>query len=495
MMAVKAAAVSSTGENSDSQASRYSPVHHSLGKGGMGSVELATRREGRFLRVYAVKRLSEALRDTESGRTMFMDEARIAGLLRHPNVVSVLDVGEDERGPYLVMDYVKGLDLAAILRGLRARGRKMPVDVAIRILADAAAGLHAAHELRGTKGEPLSLVHRDVSPHNVLIDFEGTVRLSDFGIAKAIGQIGRTSTGTLKGKLEYMAPEQLRFEPVDRRSDLFALGAIGFEMLTCKRLFAGESANEVARAVLGAEIPDIVAFRDDCPPALHGLLLEMLARDPERRPRSAADVKRRLEGILREWSRENGEPRELSEFLAESFEEHRAQVETVYASVLADAERAASSPGLRPTEGPSSTARPEPTRRRRWPYAIAAGALVIITAAIVAGALLGTGADPRLGASEPPSAASPPPIGAPGASGPAAQPAEPEPTIAGAVDEAGEAVIEPVAEEEVEPVATPRATRAHPRRHGHRARPEMAPAMPSGGGGVDGIWLPGQSSR
>jgi serine/threonine protein kinase len=454
---------------SDSGVSRYSPIRHALGKGGMGTVELATRREGRFLRVYAIKRLSDELRASRSGRDMFMDEARVAGLLRHPNVVSVLDVGEDERGPYLVMDYVKGLDLARIIRGLRQRGRRMPIDVALRILADLAAGLHAAHELRGPRGEPLGLVHRDVSPHNVLIDFEGIVRLTDFGVAKAVGQASHTSTGVLKGKIGYMAPEQLRFEPVDRRGDLFALGVVGFEVLAGERLFRGETPSEIARAVLRTEIPDLAEQRDDVPPALHELLLRMLASDPQKRPATAADIRRRLESILREWALEHGDPRDIGEFLQQSFEEHRAQVETLYAKVLAEGERSIAEDAPRagvPDESvevevgtmittPDPTgvragilaAHGQSTGRRRLAIAATFAGLLLVGAAITA--LASSSAGDTSPSAQAPSAPAPGTATAPEATPPIAAAPRTEPTRADPPAAAADAV--PPASAESEP--------------------------------------------
>ena len=138
---------------------------------------------------------------------MFLDEGRIAGLVRHPHVVSVVDVGEDEAGPYLVMDFVEGVSLAELIARAAARGEHVPMTVALRIAAQVAAGLHAVHETRGADGKLLQLIHRDVSPQNVLIAFDGTARVSDFGIAKALGRATRTTTGVLKGKVGYLAPD------------------------------------------------------------------------------------------------------------------------------------------------------------------------------------------------------------------------------------------------------------------------------------------------
>jgi eukaryotic-like serine/threonine-protein kinase len=158
-----------------------------LATGGMGRVDLAMRQEGAFRRLYAVKRLKESYREEEDFLRMFLDEARIAGFLRHPNVVSVLDLGRDADGPYLVMDYVEGVSLNSLIA--RVRSSPIPTQVALSIAQQIAEGLHAAHELTSPEGDSLHLVHRDVSPQNVLVGYDGVARITDFGIAKAMGRV------------------------------------------------------------------------------------------------------------------------------------------------------------------------------------------------------------------------------------------------------------------------------------------------------------------
>jgi serine/threonine-protein kinase len=220
----------------------------------MGRVELALRKEGAFKRLYAVKRLHSILVSDTAVREMFMEEARIAGLIRHPNVVSVLDVGEDADGPFLIMDYVEGASLASLLKRASAAESPIPIQVCVRIAREIALGLHAAHELVDHDGARLDVVHRDLSPQNVLFGFDGAVRITDFGIAKALGRSVRTSTGVLKGKLSYMSPEQLQFEEPDRRSDLFFL----FELLAKEREKRPVDAKTVATR-LDAVLAELVA--------------------------------------------------------------------------------------------------------------------------------------------------------------------------------------------------------------------------------------------
>lgn len=290
----------------------------------MGTVELVVQRSGGFERLFAVKRLRAELRDDVDAKAMFLEEARLAGLLRHPNAISVLDFGADDEGPYLVMEYVESISVAALLA---ARGeRLLPAPLCVRIALDAARGLHAAHELIGTDGTALALVHRDVSPANVLIGFDGVARITDFGIAHAADRTQRTTTGWLKGKLRYMAPEQLRFEELDRRTDLFALGVVLFELLSGKRLYATADPAEAARRILLEPPPDLADHRDDAEPALVELLFELLAKNKDARPPTAREVATRLEDILASTPPEAGS--RIDEFLERNFAEPRDEMRT-----------------------------------------------------------------------------------------------------------------------------------------------------------------------
>ena len=266
-----------------------------IARGGMGAVSLVVRDHGPFDRLYAMKRLLPDLRGEPTIRAMFLDEARIAGHIRHPNVVSVIDVGEDEHGPYLMMDYVEGVSLGHLNARLRSRGRAMPMGTALEIVRQVAAGLQAAHDLEDTTGQRLGVIHRDVSPQNILLGFDGYARLTDFGIAKALGRTARTQTGILKGKLGYMAPEVLRFEDPSTRSDLFSLGVVLFESLTLRRLYPASGGPASARAILNDPPPDLGEELEDAPDALVELIFSLLAKDPAHRPESAAAV----EGVLR----------------------------------------------------------------------------------------------------------------------------------------------------------------------------------------------------
>jgi len=269
-----------------------------LACGGMGRVDLVARREGGFQRLFAQKRLRPHLLDDADVRRMFLDEGRIAGLIRHPNVVSVLDVGEDQGGPYMVMDFVEGIALSDLIARAAARGERVPLVVCLRIAVQIAEGLRAAHELRGPDGQSLELIHRDVSPQNVLVGFDGVARVTDFGIAKVLGRPSQTTTGILKGKLGYLAPERLRFEAPDRRADLFSFGVVLYELLAGRRLYDSADAMEGPRRILREPPPDIAEEREDADPELVELLFELLAKDRAHRPPDAGVVAARLERLL-----------------------------------------------------------------------------------------------------------------------------------------------------------------------------------------------------
>lgn len=284
-----------------------------IAQGGMGSVELVQRRQGRWTRLYARKRLHPHLRRDPEFRRMFLDEARLAGLVRHPNVVSVQDVGEDHDGPYLILDFVDGVSAARLIDHVRRAGARLPLQVVVRIVIDASRGLHAAHELRDELGRPLHLVHRDISPQNLLIGFDGTVRISDFGIAKALGNTQITSIGLLKGNICYLSPEQLRFEEVDCRADLYALGVTMYELATGERLHPDTST--APDQILNGPTPDLGDRLPDAPPELVELTFELLAKSREDRPQTAEQVAQRLEEALVTMVEREG-VRDLPEFLA-----------------------------------------------------------------------------------------------------------------------------------------------------------------------------------
>lgn len=264
-----------------------------LRSGGMANLFLGSRSgPGGFRRHVVIKAIKAHLASHEDFVRMFLDEGRIAARIQHPNVVRIEELGEAEGTYYLVMEHVHGVALSELLAGLANRGRRLTVAAAVSIAAAAASGLEAAHETRGDDGRLLHVVHRDVSPQNVLLGALGQVKVIDFGIAKARDRLHVTdhATGGLKGKLRYMAPEQLLRSEVDRRSDVYALAVVLWEMLTMRRLFQGKSDAEVIQRIQRGDFSPPGAFAT-VPHALDDAVLAALSRDPNRRPASAAEFR------------------------------------------------------------------------------------------------------------------------------------------------------------------------------------------------------------
>lgn len=267
-----------------------------LASGGMATVFLGRLGgAGGFQRFVAVKRLHSHLADDHEFVDMFLDEARLAARLHHPNVVPILEIGHSEHGYYLVMEYVEGETLARLLNLSHQAGTPVPTNVTVRIFLDVLAGLQVAHDLVGDDGAPLDIVHRDVSPQNILVGVEGAAKITDFGVAHAADRLAHTRTGQLKGKFSYMAPEQALGKVVDRRADVFALGTCLWEALVCKRLFKGDNEAETLDKVLRGVVPPLRTLQPSLHPAIEAVVARSLERDPQRRFASAADFADALE--------------------------------------------------------------------------------------------------------------------------------------------------------------------------------------------------------
>jgi serine/threonine-protein kinase len=259
--------------------------------GAMGVLYLARRRgPGAFARPVAIKVIHEHLAQNKRFCRMFIAEAKLSARIDDPHVVRTEAFGEVDGRYYLVMDFVHGASLAQALGVLRGRGG-LPMDVAVAIAMDVASGLHAAHEATDGEGAPLGIVHRDVSPQNVLVSYKGYVKVIDFGIAKAKEGAGETATGSLRGKLAYMPPEQARSaKHVDRRADLYALGLVLWEMLAGRRMFDGKNEIEILNQILNPIIIPPSNVNERVPKALDKVVLELLQEDPESRPPNGATV-------------------------------------------------------------------------------------------------------------------------------------------------------------------------------------------------------------
>lgn len=259
-----------------------------LASGGMGTVYVGRRLAAAgFSRLVAIKRMHRAFADDTECVAAFHDEARIASLVQHPGVVAIHDLIEVGGEQLLVMDYVDGASLATLLGTLRAARTRPSPRVALRIVVDALRGLHAAHELVDHDGRSLELVHRDATPHNILVGTDGSVRLTDFGIARARARSVHSAPGFAKGKYPYMAPEHAFGDPLDRRADVFSMGVVAWETLTGRRLFANRSAREVARGTALGNIPE-PSLAAGTPPELDRIVLKALAPWREDRYDTAA---------------------------------------------------------------------------------------------------------------------------------------------------------------------------------------------------------------
>ena len=274
-----------------------------LGRGGMAEVFLA-RAEGirGFHRLLAVKRiLPQFAGDAEFVR-MFLDEARIAATLHHPNIVRVFEVDIAGGQVFYVMEYLHGHSVAALLRRLADGGVRPPLDAAVAIAAAVAAGLHHAHERHSADGQPLHIVHRDVGPGNAIVTYDGHVKLIDFGIARAAGNLHRTQYGLFRGKLPYASPEQCRCEPLDRRSDVFSLGVVLYELTTGQPPFAADGDRELLRAVSEARFTPPRELDPSYPPGLEAIVRKALAASPDERYPSARALRGDLKALASQLS-------------------------------------------------------------------------------------------------------------------------------------------------------------------------------------------------
>jgi serine/threonine protein kinase len=273
-----------------------------LAVGGMAEVFKAKRAgvEG-FEKIVAVKLILPHLGENKEFLDMFVDEAKMVAGLAHPNIVQIYELERIENTYYIAMEFVHGRDLRTILRRAREKGLRMPLDLSLRVVSQVSSALEYAHRKKDERGRPMEIVHRDVSPQNILISFEGDVKLTDFGIAKAATKASTTDRGALRGKLLYMSPEQAWGRPIDRRSDVFSLGIVLYEMITETKPFLGAGTEmtilELVRQCLVTAPREI---NPRVPEALDRVIMRALARNPDERFQDAGEMQRAIEKILRE---------------------------------------------------------------------------------------------------------------------------------------------------------------------------------------------------
>lgn len=304
-----------------------------LGHGGMADVFLAAAQgPAGFSKLQVIKRLRRSeLGDEHDVVTMFLDEARLAARLNHPNVVQTNEVGEADGEYFIAMEYLDGQPLNRILHRLRQlpRGQEARHEaIALRIVADALAGLHYAHELADYDGTPLNVVHRDASPHNIFVTYDGHTKVVDFGIAKAATRSVNTSTGVLKGKISYMAPEQARCKPLDRRADIFVIGIVLWEILAGRKMWKGLEDMAIINNIFSHEIPTAAQARSGIPPELARIVDGALAYEVDDRYPTAADLRADLLGYL-EQAGQRISTEEIGALVAHLFSDRRAHLQAV----------------------------------------------------------------------------------------------------------------------------------------------------------------------
>jgi serine/threonine-protein kinase len=311
---------------------------------------------------------------------MFLDEARIASRIHHHNVVQVFEVGTDGDRPFLVMELVRGRSLNVVLARALARGRELPDGAVLRILADAAEGLHAAHEATDSEGQPLGVVHRDVSPHNLHVSYDGVTKVLDFGIAAARGKLATTRTNEVQGKFAYLAPEQIdRTRVLDRRVDVWALGVVAWEVLARKRLFRGPDEPTTLWNVMNVRVPPLASVRADLPPAVCACVDACLARDPVLRPATMGEV---AAVFATEAARSGGGTHAVASLMEALFAEDRLADE----QRLVQAVRRAPLVPAEPSNDELAATRLRSPRERRWARLALA---VVLLALVAAGSSIG----------------------------------------------------------------------------------------------------------
>ena len=270
-----------------------------LGQGGMARVYLAEQRGvGGFTRRVVIKQILEQHAANDRFVRMFVDEANIAVNLQHPHIVQVLELGQENEALFMVLEWVDGVDLNTLFNLLVEKGMTMPVDLALMVTSNVLGGLIHAHAAKGPDGQPLNLIHRDITPGNVLLSRTGDVKLSDFGVARATGRMTQTVVGEVKGKYSYMAPEVMQGDAYDQRSDVWGMGVVCWESLTTRPMFRGKSDFHVMEAVLRGPLHAPSTFNPGVPKALDAVVMQALERDVSRRFESARAFRKALAPLM-----------------------------------------------------------------------------------------------------------------------------------------------------------------------------------------------------
>ena len=300
-------------------------LQEQIGVGGMAEVFLARHAgvEG-FEKDVVIKRIRPHLSATDAFVTMFLGEAKLAAQLAHPNIVQIHDLGLIDASYFIAMEYVAGRDMSSIVPRAKSLGIPFPVEYALKIASSVCEALFYAHTKTDAHGNPLHIVHRDVSPENIRVAWTGTVKILDFGIAKAATQLHETKAGEVKGKLVYMSPEQVMGKPVDARSDVFSLGVVLYEALTGLKLFSGENDLAIMNNIIDGKIYPPSYFRDDVQPEVEAIIMKALEKDRKKRYQTAFDMQYDIDTFLagHEFTPSNVH---LSNFLKQLYKEDIAK--------------------------------------------------------------------------------------------------------------------------------------------------------------------------
>jgi serine/threonine-protein kinase len=330
-----------------------------LGRGGTATVYLSVARgAGGVSKLVVLKALLPEFAEESSAISNFLDEARLAAQLNHPNVVQTYEVGTEAGDSVIVMEYLEGQSLSRITRYSEATGQRFPDGMHFKVLIELLAGLHYAHELKAYDGTPLDLVHRDISPQNVFVTYDGQVKVLDFGIAKVKTSSTHTATGVLKGKISYMAAEQMSGGGVDRRADIFSVGCMLWAAAAGRKLWKDYSYVQIVRLVLAGEIPSPRRVNPYCPEELERIVMKALAPNPDDRYQTAFELQMALEAFTEKVGLVVKQ-REIGAFVSQLFAETRAQlqsnIERELATLLATEAIAPESQSFNPEGIPSSS--------------------------------------------------------------------------------------------------------------------------------------------
>jgi len=377
------------------QFGRYRLLCH-IASGGMAGIYLARRADDPFGKILVIKRIHDHMAEEAAFCRMLVDEARLSARLCHPSVVQVIELGSVHGTLFIAMEHVEGESLQALVRRVR-----LSYAHCARVAALAAAGLHHAHELRDSEGRPLEVVHRDVSPQNILISYEGEVKVADFGVAKARNNLQQTEPYMVKGNFAYMAPEQATARKVDRRTDVFALGIVLYEISTHRRLFRAANPAATVERLLHMQIPPPTRLMGDYPPRLEQIVMTALQGDPRRRFQSAGEMEDALSELVFASKDDELSPRASARSLARvmkrvfadriALKQKLLQLGEESGDVVTDTTRlTASSPSLGTLDGTVLERPPRAKPRRRGRRCLLLGA-VAAAAALLALLLVSLG--------------------------------------------------------------------------------------------------------